>query len=214
MENKTFFNSRRLFQDMQRWKMYYKKFKDFLNEDSLLSWIANIVLAFILIKFVVYPALGLVFGTPYPIVAVVSGSMEHHPGSFDDWWATQNGDVTAEEYYATLGITKEQFQTFSFKNGFNTGDIMILRGVKAQDIEIGDIIVFRSSNKDPIIHRVIEKDLNDDSVTVSTKGDNNPRSYDFESEITEDVIIGKAIFRLPFLGYIKIWFFKIINFII
>ncbi|MFW6230512.1 MAG: signal peptidase I [Nanoarchaeota archaeon] len=198
-------------------KKYWKRFRDFLNEDSLLSWIANVALAFVLIKFIVYPALGLVFGTQYPIVAVVSGSMEH-PGSFDDWWsepAVLDGTtVTQGEYYASTGIAKEEFGDFPFSNGFNTGDIMILRGIEPDKIDVGDIIVFRSSSQDPIIHRVIEKDINEGEVTFTTKGDNNPQSYGFETGISEDVVIGKAIFRIPWLGYVKIWFFKIIGFII
>ena len=51
------------------------------EDDSVLSWIVNIILAFVLIKFIVYPGLGLVFGTDFPVVAVVSGSMEHE-GNF------------------------------------------------------------------------------------------------------------------------------------
>jgi signal peptidase I len=56
----------------------WKKIWRFLwNDDSIWSWVINIILAFILIKFVVYPLLGLLFATGFPIVAVVSGSMEH-----------------------------------------------------------------------------------------------------------------------------------------
>ena len=201
----------------RRLKTGYKKVANFLNEDSLLSWIANVALAFVLIKFVVYPLLGLIFGTSYPIVAVVSGSMEHH-GSFNDWWSSPaivNGiPVTQEEYYSEYGIIIEEFKQFPFRNGFNTGDIMILRGIPAKDISVGDIIVFYASGRDPIIHRVIERNINEDFVTFRTKGDNNPMSYDFESSIEEDDIIGKAIFRIPYLGYIKIWFFALLGFII
>ena len=58
-------------------------------EDSVASWLVNIVLAFVLIKFVLYPGLGLILGTQFPVVAVVSSSMEHHPSSFDGWWDWQ-----------------------------------------------------------------------------------------------------------------------------
>ena len=47
------------------------------EDDSVWSWIVNIILAIVLIKFIIYPGLGLVLGTSYPIVAVVSDSMEH-----------------------------------------------------------------------------------------------------------------------------------------
>ena len=54
-------------------------------EDSVASWIVNVILAFLIIKFLIYPGLGLLFGTNLPIVAVVSESMQHE-GSFDEWW--------------------------------------------------------------------------------------------------------------------------------
>ena len=37
----------------------------------------NVVLAFVLIKFIIYPGAGLIMGTRLPVVAVVSESMEH-----------------------------------------------------------------------------------------------------------------------------------------
>jgi len=61
------------------------------EDDSWYSWIANIVIAFILVKFIIYPALGWMLGTAFPVVAVVSSSMEHNHLGFDDWWA-KNGN--------------------------------------------------------------------------------------------------------------------------
>ena len=55
------------------------------EDDSIWSWMLNIILAFVLIKFIVYPGLGLLLGTSYPVVAVVSESMEHNE-PFDEWW--------------------------------------------------------------------------------------------------------------------------------
>ena len=49
------------------------------EENNIWSWLANIILAFILIKFIIYPAIGFILGTQYPIVAVVSGRMLHKP---------------------------------------------------------------------------------------------------------------------------------------
>ena len=72
-----------------KFRKFLKKLWYFLwEENSVWSWIANIALAFILIKFVVYPGIGLILGTNYPIVAVVSGSMEHGT-DFDEWFELQ-----------------------------------------------------------------------------------------------------------------------------
>ena len=165
-------------------------------------------MAFILIKFAVYPALGFILNTSHPVVAVVSESMEHD-GNFESWWS-QSG-----RWYADNGITKEQFKEFTLKNGFNKGDIMILYGKKGKDIEKGEVIVFKSGRPDPIIHRVVKKADANGEYYFQTKGDHNADSIRStsldETKISENQILGKAVFRVPFLGYIKIWFVELIN---
>ncbi len=165
----------------------------------------NIILAFILIKFIVYPGLGLVLATSHPIVAVVSSSMEHEQG-FEQWWPEQ------EAYYLGFDIAKQDFRNYKFKNGFNIGDIMILMGKEPKRIELGDVIVFNGNRKDPIIHRVIKKWSEDDKYYFQTKGDNNRQSMPgLESRIPEDDVIGYAVVRVPLLGYIKIWFVELLK---
>ena len=65
--------------------MSFKKIWNFIwHEDSVLSWVVSIALAFLLVKFIIYPLIGLVLGTGYPIVAVVSESMEHKASCSSD----------------------------------------------------------------------------------------------------------------------------------
>ncbi|MBU0628221.1 MAG: signal peptidase I [Nanoarchaeota archaeon] len=181
------------------------------EDDSIWSWIVNIILAFVLIKFIVYPGLGLLFSTSYPIVAVVSGSMEHD-GSFNNWWSSQ------QSWYVSRNITQEEFSDFRFKNGFNKGDIMILYGKKPKDIQIGDVVVFRSARPDPIIHRVVKEWELNGKYYFQTKGDHNSDSITSvgldETNIPEDNLLGKAVVRVPLLGYIKIWFVEIIQLVV
>ncbi len=178
------------------------KFWYFLwEEDSVWSWIANIIVAFVVIKFLVYPGLGLIVGTQFPIVAVVSGSMEHQ-GDFDDWWQSQ------ENLYGELSISKEQFQSFPLVDGFNKGDIMMLKQLKKENIKIGQVVVFHSTHaSEPVIHRIV--DVHEGSFT--TKGDFNNRVHSFEKKVGNDKIIGQAYFRIPYLGYIKIWFVTVLR---
>lgn len=195
----------------KEFKKPLKKIWHFIWEDnSIWSWIVNIILAFVLIKFIVYPGLGLILSTSHPVVAVVSESMEHNM-EFDAWWEKN------KDWYIENGVNKEYFETFSFKNGFNKGDIMVLIGKNAENIEVGDIIVFKSSRKDPIIHRVVKK-MDDDGIYFQTKGDNNKDSIKSsvldETNLREDVIIGEAVLKVPLLGYIKIWFVDIIEIIL
>ena len=197
---------------MKDWKKKWKKVWYFIWEDnSIWSWIANIVLAFFLIKFIVYPGLGFLLQTSHPVVAVVSESMEHN-GNFDGWWNK------ASNWYITNGITKEDFGKFPLKNGFDKGDIMVLKGKNPQNIEIGDVIVFWSAKKDPIIHRVVKKWQNNSIGYFQTKGDNyktNPASIKSsfldETKVSEEQIVGNAVLRIPLFGYVKIWFVDILN---
>jgi signal peptidase I len=204
----------------QRKKNFLQRLWYFIwDDDSLLSWIVNIVIAFVLIKFIVYPGLGLLFATSHPVVAVVSGSMEHrtvngyicgsspvdYKENFDKFWETCNG------FYANLGITKEEFNKFSFRDGFNTGDIIVLFGKKPSEIKVGDVIVFRGDKPDPIIHRVVRRWEENGNTYYGTKGDHNPTTLYFENKIPYSNVIGKAYLGIPWLGYIKIWFVDLLK---
>jgi len=132
----------------------------------------------------------------------------HHQGDFDDWWFRYG------EQYDRFGISKEYFKTFSMPTGFNKGDIMFVWG--RSNSKIGDIIVFtpnsESTAQHPIIHRVITTE------PFGTKGDNgktNPRQLDGsntqrldETSIKPEQIMGKAVARIPALGWIKLVFFE------
>ena len=177
-----------------------KKFWNFVwHDDSLLSWVLALVIAFVIVKFLVYPGLGLVLGTGYPVVAVVSGSMEHDE-NFESWWEEK------KDWYEERGITKDEFGGFIFKNGFNKGDIIVLVGKEAKDINIGDVIVFQSSSEHPIIHRVVDKwDVNGE-IHFKTKGDNNVGSYTQlrENDIDMGRVSGAAVLKVPYLGWVKL----------
>lgn len=181
------------------------------EDDSILSWIVNIILAFVLIKYIIFPVLGAIFGTQYPLVAVVSSSMEHD-GKFDAWWNSPAacGSFICKQLdvYNTFNISKEQFRTFIFKNGFEKGDVMVL--MSAKNINLGDVIVFFSKDGRPIIHRVVK--LN----PLQTKGDHNAAqindNYITESNIAQHPIVGKAVLRIPLIGYVKVGFAYVMSF--
>lgn len=194
-------------------------------EDSIWSWIANIVLAFVLIKFVVYPVIGLVFGTSLPVVAVVSESMDHgyvrdecrplyrlcsstlqerpYAGQgFDKYWET------CGSWYDVRDITEEEFKDYPLHNGFSKGDLILLRGKPLDRIEEGDIIVFAARKPYPIIHRVVGITEQDGQRVFQTKGDHNPvqiteATLD-ETAVRENQVIGVAWGQVPYLGWVKI----------
>jgi signal peptidase I len=167
------------------------------QEDSLLSWVVNIVLAFILVKFIIYPGLGYALGTNYPVVAVVSGSMQHG-GSFDSWWDN------AHPWYDNNNITLSEFNNFDFRNGFDKGDIILLVGSKPENINVGDVVVYSSDIAPyPIIHRVVGKEKVNNKFVFTTKGDHNQGP---DPLVLETQVLGRAVFRIPLLGWVKVWF--------
>ncbi|MDO8555750.1 MAG: signal peptidase I [Nanoarchaeota archaeon] len=184
---------------------FWKNTWNFLwHDDSILSWIVNVIIAFILVKFVLYPGIGLMLGTDYPIVAVISGSMEHEE-NFENWW--QNN----EAYYKKYNITKEAFKTYPFKNGFNKGDIMILKGKEPKAIKVGDVVVYQSNlNSNPIIHRVITI-TNNGTFMYATKGDHNKIIDPQPVQEQQIQHTGIAVFKIPYLGWIKILFSTLIG---
>lgn len=204
------------------WKFLWK-------DDSIWSWIVSIILAFLIVKFVIYPLLGLILGTDFPVVAVVSSSMEHRPvcpnsdssctvfsmcgQKFEEnsfYHVKQYWEICGE-WYENAEISLKEFSDFPFKDGFNKGDVMILIGKKAKDIKVGDIVVFKSDLEYPIIHRAVSVWEKDGKFYVKTKGDNNEGSSNSEQEIGDSKLIGKAVIRLPLLGWIKIKFSEIIG---
>jgi signal peptidase I len=194
---------------MKRYRLILKRVWNFLwNEDSLASWIVSLLLAFLLVKFMIYPGLGLILGgTTHPVVAVVSGSMEHDGQGFNEWWGAN------KEWYEEHEIYQEDFNEWIFTNGFNKGDIIFLYGSESKDIKVGDVVVFQSNSQYPIIHRVVGKWSEGDEWYLQTKGDHNAASYSSlgETRIAEDKIIGKSLFKIPYLGWIKILFTNLIG---
>ncbi|MAF50756.1 MAG: signal peptidase I [Nanoarchaeota archaeon] len=196
---------------MVNWKkIWYFIWKD----DSLASWLVNVVLAVIIVKFLIFPGLGLLLDTSFPVVAVVSCSMEHGftncgQGSVELCGVDETIDAKGlDEYWDICGvwyedneIDKNMFSSFPFQDGFNKGDIMVLVG--SEDINLGDVIVFGSGRSGPpIIHRVVDIENGE----YMTKGDHNSGQLNFEKDIKKDAILGKAVFRVPYLGWVKVAF--------
>lgn len=192
------------------------------KDDSIWSWLVNIVVAFLLIRYIIYPALGILLGTPFPIVAVVSESMEHglHNGqlcgqqfaqfkeSFDNYWQV------CGPWYEAAGISKGQFRSFRFPDGFNKGDVIILWRAHQDNIKVGDILIFQGNRPQPIIHRVIRISPEEGKAWYQTKGDHNSDSISQglgETKIGHERIFGKGIIRLPYLGWIKIIFVEMVR---
>ena len=102
------------------------------------------------------------------------------------------------------GISIYTIVSPSMTPNINVYDVVVnVKASKPNDIEVGDIITFKSqaatSEGMTITHRVIAIDqLPDGTYEYMTQGDNNPEPD--SSYVTFDNIIGKEILTIPGLG--------------
>jgi signal peptidase I len=142
----------------------------------------------------------LALATPYPVLAVVSGSMCVPHGASCDGWSDP------------------------FEHTLHIGDLIVIQGVNPADLNANypnsDIIVYQDprSPTDPeakIVHRIVAKQEIDGKLYFQTKGDGNGlhkwpsaiTSSDYDSwnlpdGVPEDQIYGRVIMRIPWIGHI------------
>ena len=192
---------------LKKLKYYWDKFWYLLwKDDSFKGWLFSVIfmIAFILIIF--FPALRFVTGTSLPLAIVESCSMYHDGNLLSDfniWWEQH------EDKYSQYTINQLDFKDFIFKNGFNKGDILFIIKAKPEKLEQGDVIIFDTNYRNPIIHRIMEINQKEDEYIISTIGDNNNGQISSEKSIKEHQLVGKAVFKLaPYLGWIKLIFFE------
>ena len=161
------------------------------------------VIAFLIIFMVLSK---LVFGLWTPMVVVESGSMEPH---------MQIGDIICVKSIDRVNIiTNEEGKKAGYESFKNYGDVILYRPYGLEGVT-------------PIIHRAMYRVEAGESMWGGgpsapyagyiTKGDNTVtnKRFDQEGQISYDMpvndkwIIGTAQYRIPYLGYIKLFFHKI-----
>jgi len=101
------------------------------------------------------------------------------------------------------------------------GDIVAWTPINIEDVDVGDVIVFRSYIHWPdekiVVHRVSDiKTGNKGNLLLETKGDKNdwtdqvgphiPEPYIREDHLMGKVLsIGQQPLKIPFIGYLGIW---------
>jgi signal peptidase I len=160
---------------------------------------------------VIVVIVGIVFGFWYgsqvvlntkipPALAVVSGSMcIPYDGACDGW-------------------------SHPFERTYHIGDIIIIQGVNPKDLRTNypndsDIIVFHSplNPNELIVHRIVSTREINGTIYFLTKGDGNgnpwpenpqsgldPWDYSAVPGVSQDLIVGKVIMRIPWIGWIAI----------
>lgn len=155
----------------------------------------------ILIAFMVLSQL--VFGLWTPMVAVESGSMEPH---------MQIGDIIFIKNIDRVDlVTNEEGKKTEYMSFKDYGDVILYRPYGQEGVT-------------PIIHRAMYRVEAGETMWEGgpiaphsgyiTKGDNNITNQHFDQEgqisynepIKDEWIIGTAQYRIPYLGYIRLFF--------
>jgi signal peptidase len=161
--------------------------------------------AAVLITFMVLSKL--IFGLWTPMVAVESGSMEPH---------MQIGDIIFMKSIDRVNIiTNEEGKNSGYKSFENYGDVILY-------------LPYGQEGVTPIIHRAMYMVKAGEPMWEGgppapysgyiTKGDNTVTNSHFDQEgqisyetpVKKEWIIGTAQYRIPYLGYIRLFFSKII----
>ena len=101
-----------------------------------------------------------------------------------------------------FGIKTYVIISGSMKPNYNIGDIVVAKNTNANSLKEGDVISFRQGQI-IVTHRIIKVE-NSNKLVFKTKGDNN-NSEDSE-EVTANLIEGKVVFKIPWIGNIALFF--------
>jgi signal peptidase len=93
----------------------------------------------------------------------------------------------------------------SMVHALQPGDLLVLQGRAAEDIAVGDIVVYEDDwyTDAPIVHRVVEIQLLDGTYYFFTRGDAN-HANDIGNR-TIDEIIGVVVYKIPYLGHVSLF---------
>ena len=112
--------------------------------------------------------------------------------------------------YGYFGVSPTVIYSGSMRPVFDTGDIVLISDVSAEEIKVGDIIQFQNQNMSmPVVHRVYEIYEEGDNTIFITKGDAN--SDPDRAPVLPNHIMGKVVFNIPKMGWIPITFKNIVK---
>jgi len=199
-----------------------EKFKQKKDDFNLWNSVKDWVISFAVAAVVYFVILPLFLGASTPLV-VVSSCSETPYLNIGDIVAVQGSTIeqlnvpgVSQEQY--IGFTSDFEQTDSVQSLVFPGNITIKRS------DENDIVVYTAQpSQYQIIHRAFAK-VNDKFLI--TMGDNNEVPDQFNPEypcldenigclsttVTDEMLIGKSIFVIPWLGHIKLFFCDIMPF--
>ena len=118
----------------------------------------------------------------------------------DSVYNKQKGNHVVPLFGGYVIITESMVPTIK------VNDAVIVKRSSAEELEIGDIITFKSADerfKDmTITHRIVgEQNISSGDLVYRTKGDNN--RIEDAALVTQNSIYGRVILKLPKIGYVS-----------
>jgi len=132
----------------------------------------------------------------------------HNSASFPTGWIVTTIASILVVWFA-VGIFPYQPQLVgsgSMSPVINTGDVVIISRVLADEIKVGDVIQFRRMENNQaiaIIHRVVEIQEPVNTRLFITKGDANAAPD--ANPVNQQNMMGKVVFILPKVGWVSIF---------
>lgn len=90
----------------------------------------------------------------------------------------------------------------------NYGDLTFIKKCTPNDVIVNDIIEYQMEGY-TVIHRIKEIYQENGEFFFITKGDNN--DSEDKNPVSEDQLIGKVIFKIPYLGLPTVWLYHFNN---
>jgi len=118
--------------------------------------------------------------------------------------------------YAALGVFPPYrvINSGSMIPTYYEGDVIFIKKVDPSQLQVEDILVFRSKGGGiPIVHRIIDVVEEDGVFYFATKGDNNAFQdtyYHPLKGVPESEIIGVPVLKIPKIGLISIYLRKLL----
>lgn len=98
-----------------------------------------------------------------------------------------------------MGYEEMAVLTGSMEPNYPVGSLIFVKEIDPDQLEVGDVITYRLDSDTVVTHRIVEIDK--EAQTVTTKGDAN--SSNDGSPVPYSEIVGKAHFKIPYLGYVS-----------
>ncbi len=101
----------------------------------------------------------------------------------------------------TFGVRPYLLSGISMEPAFQRGDVVVIREVPIESLEVNDVIRFNQSSFE-FVHRIVEILEDEGELVFLTKGDNVDKP---DPLVAADRITGKVVFVLPKIGWPSLW---------